>query len=88
MQRDFTCAPLKEQGEYKPVSAVPGITPAMAAALTKAGYTKAVHLVGQYLVTDMHEQVFKEWLNDLLGNGVWHLDYCYQAVKEWVENNM
>ena len=92
--RDFIREPLKDaRGVYKNVDTVGGIGDKAADALHRRGFVKAFHLVGQYLVLNMNEELFKQWLKDLLdeeGTRIQdrYIDDAYISISEWCEVNM
>ena len=93
-EQDFIREPLKDaKGVYKCVSTIGGISDKPADALGKRGYSKAFHLIGQYLILNMDEELFKEWLRNLLEEE--HIkvqdrfiDSAFRCVSEWCRGNM
>ena len=85
---EFSRSPLKDNGEWKPVTAIAGIGKEHKKSLCAIGMTKAYHVIGQYLVNNMDEEIFKQWLYDLGITNVRHIQYCYECVSDWVTLNM
>lgn len=93
-EQDFIREPLKDaKGIYKSVDTIGGITDKAGEALKKRGFEKAFHLVGQYLVLNMDEELFIQWLKDLLEEENVkvqdrYLDSAYRSIYEWCKGNM
>ena len=83
----------KIDGEWKKSNDVPGITEEEYASLQKIGYTNAYHIVGQYLILNMDEDIFKTWLEDVFNKAKIKVDktsiesICTN-VKIWCENSL
>ena len=86
---DFIREPLYDAVHiYKSADTIGGIGDNAAIVLKKRGFEKAFHLIGQYLVLDMDEQLFKKWLTDLLEEENIkvqdkYLDSVYRSISEW-----
>lgn len=78
---------------WKGVTTIGGIAELAGEALEKLGFSKAYHVVGQYLVLSMDEELFKQWLTDIMEKAdvrmsATHLDSAYNSVHVWCENNL
>eukprot|EP00054_Salpingoeca_dolichothecata_P036925 m.9261 g.9261 ORF g.9261 m.9261 type:complete len:98 (+) comp7155_c0_seq1:164-457(+) len=76
-------------GEYKDIITVAGVGPAAKGHLEKKGFTKAFHLLGQFLVFNMDEESFAAWLStEVPSMSSAHRNDCYVCLKKWCENNL
>lgn len=92
-EKNFACSPLKEHDEWKPATALGGIAENAGMAFERAGYPKAYHIVGQYLLLSMDEELFKRWIYGIMQNSnvnlsMQHCDSAHNSVKLWCQNNL
>lgn len=92
-EKKFANSPLKEYDEWKSVNTLGGIGDRAAAIFKSIGYSKAYHIVGQYLILGQDEELFKQWLADIMEKGghlisFHHMDSCYNSIKMWCSNNL
>eukprot|EP00052_Salpingoeca_macrocollata_P030511 m.319811 g.319811 ORF g.319811 m.319811 type:complete len:100 (+) comp23478_c0_seq1:66-365(+) len=91
---DFIREPLKnDKGEYKDVETVGGIGPKAADALKKRGFSKAFHLLGQFMLLNMDQEMFSEWLKEQMKEEKVELQdryvqSCFRSLKGWCDNNV
>lgn len=69
----------------KPVTELAGIGTVYGDRLKKAGFTKAYNVLGQYLVLDKNQPLFRQWMIDTCSATSKHADDCYYCLKEWCE---
>ncbi|XP_052702345.1 barrier-to-autointegration factor-like [Crassostrea angulata] len=70
-----------------PVTVLPGIGRGNQKALRKEGYYKACQVFGRFLILDMSETKFKEWLVNVCGADTKSQTACYDGLKEWYNRN-
>lgn len=94
--REFIGTPLVKTNDnldVVPIEAIGGINNSAANALKHLGFKHAYNLVGKFLMLDMDEEIFTQWLKDTLdAEGIHlqdrHLHEVYSSLNGWVQNNM
>eukprot|EP00051_Salpingoeca_urceolata_P026748 m.478474 g.478474 ORF g.478474 m.478474 type:complete len:91 (+) comp21149_c0_seq1:549-821(+) len=83
--RDFVREPMGD----KPVSDIAGVGPRATEVLEPLGFSKAFHLLGQFLVLDKDEEMFQSWLSENVSSmNSKHRGDCYNCLSEWAAGNL
>ena len=72
----------------KDVTKLPGIGRAYGDTLCQRGFNKAATLLGQFLVFECNEEMFKAWLHWICGANGRDQEYCYNGLSEWCGNHI
>lgn len=79
--KNFVSEPMGE----KPVTELAGIGEVLGGKLKDKGFDFAYVVLGQFLLLKKDEEMFREWLKDLVNaNKKQSLD-CYTCLKEWCD---
>ncbi|CAI9729929.1 barrier-to-autointegration factor [Octopus vulgaris] len=65
----------------KSVKHLDGVTKALAKKLTEKGYIKAYTVLGQFLVLNKDEKLFKDWLTSSIHASQEQSEQCYNWLK-------
>ncbi|XP_052106890.1 barrier-to-autointegration factor-like [Mytilus californianus] len=79
--RNFVMEPMGD----KPVTELAGIGEVLGGRLSESGFDCAYVVLGQFLVLKKDEDMFKDWLKDLIGANSKQQNDCYQCLKEWCD---
>jgi len=79
---NFVSEPMGE----KEVTEVAGIGPTHGKRLIELGFEKAYNLLGQYLLLNKDEEMFKEWLKEEAGIKGKHVNDCNNCISEWTRS--
>ncbi|KRZ68535.1 Barrier-to-autointegration factor 1, partial [Trichinella papuae] len=82
--REFVSEPIGE----KEVTAIAGIGPVYGQKLIDKGFDKAYTILGQYLLLKRDNELFVEWLTDLIGMSSKHAQSCYECIHDWSEQHL
>ncbi|XP_059811207.1 barrier-to-autointegration factor A-like [Hypanus sabinus] len=77
--RNFVAEPMGE----KSVKCLAGIGEALGQRLENQGFQKASAVLGQYLVLNKDEGMFKEWLSDTCQANSKQSSDCHTCLREW-----
>ncbi|CAL8362972.1 unnamed protein product [Lota lota] len=80
--KDFVAEPMGE----KKVMALAGIGDALGRRLEEKGFDKASLVLGQFLVLNRNEKLFRDWLKDTCGANSKQQGDCYGCLKEWCDS--
>ena len=73
----------------KSIGTVPGITPLIQAEFEEIGFTKAYHLLGQYLIFNKDNILLQSWLSTEINSmGLSNRQQCVEAISQWTYNNL
>jgi hypothetical protein len=78
----FVSEPMGE----KEITDIAGIGETYGKKLRDLGFEKAYNLLGQYLLINKDEEMFKEWLKDEVGMNGKHLNDCHNCISEWTRS--
>ena len=80
--KTFVADPIKD----KPIKELPGIGEVYAKRLENCGFTKAFHVLGQFLVLDKSRELFVDWLVEAAEmKSTKFAEQCYNGLYEWTE---
>ena len=77
--QNFIVEPIGE----KKVTALPGIGPAHGATLCVNGFNSAASVLGQFLVLNRNEEMFKVWLHSVCNANSRNQEFCYNGLNAW-----
>ncbi|XP_072298879.1 barrier-to-autointegration factor B-like [Eucyclogobius newberryi] len=80
--RRFVAEPMAD----KTVTAIAGIGDAQGRRLENKGFDKAYAVLGQFLVLNKDEELFRDWLEDACGANAKQQRDCYNCLKEWCDS--
>ena len=69
----------------KSVTELAGIGMVRGRTLTKRGYGKAYVVLGQFLLFNKDEEMFKDWLFQICEADSEQQDDCYMCLSEWCD---
>ncbi|KAI6173042.1 Barrier-to-autointegration factor [Aphelenchoides besseyi] len=79
---------ISEAMKEKPVTDIAGVGPTYAKKLEENNFTKAYHLLGQFLLFDKQEDVFVGYLKDKIGMNSRYAKAVHDCLSEWSEYNV
>merc|ERR1712227_524985 len=79
---NFVSEPMGE----KEVTEIAGIGETYGQKLKDQGFEKAFNLLGQFLLLNKDEEMFKEWLKEEVGVKGKHLNDCTNCISEWTRS--
>ncbi len=83
--REFSREPMI----HKDVTDIDGVNEQAAVQLRQLNFTKAYHLLGQFLVLDKDEEMFKSWLEDEITNLTqYNIHDIYITLRDWCIMNL
>ncbi|EDW37843.1 GL19718 [Drosophila persimilis] len=77
----FLAEPMGE----KSVTELSGIGPTLGERLTEAGFDKAYHVLGQFLILKKDEVLFIHWMRELCSASSKQASDCYDCLNDWCE---
>jgi hypothetical protein len=77
--QDFVSEPMGD----KIVSFIAGIGPTLGNRLSEKGFDKAYKLLGQFLMLDKDEDLFRRWLKETCGCNSHQSLTCYNCLNDW-----
>ncbi|KAI6204912.1 Barrier-to-autointegration factor [Aphelenchoides besseyi] len=79
---------ISEAMKDKSVQDIAGVGPTYAKKLEENNFTKAYHLLGQFLLLDKQEDVFVGYLKDTIGMNARYAKAVFACLNEWSEYNV
>ncbi|KAI6232005.1 Apyrase [Aphelenchoides besseyi] len=79
---------VSEAMKQKSVTDIAGVGPTYAKKLEEHNFTKAYHLLGQFLLFDKQEDVFVDFLKDKIGMNARYAKAVFDCLNEWTEYNV
>lgn len=69
----------------KPVTELAGIGPVLGEKLKEKGFDQAYVVLGQFLLIKKDEEMFRDWLKDLINANKKQSGDCYNCLKDWCD---
>lgn len=69
----------------KPVTELAGIGQVLGDRLKEKGFDQAYVVLGQFLILKKDEEMFKDWLKDLINANNKQSGDCYNCLKDWCD---
>ncbi|KAI6240603.1 hypothetical protein M3Y99_00429500 [Aphelenchoides fujianensis] len=82
--QDFISEAMKD----KPISAIAGIGPTYEKKFEEINFTKAYHLLGQFLLLDKNEELFVDFLKEKVGMNARYSKAAFDCLNEWATFNI
>ncbi|VEL15538.1 unnamed protein product [Protopolystoma xenopodis] len=79
--RDFLSEPIGEKSVFE----LPGIGAKLGERLESKGFKYAYVVLGQFLLINRDEELFKEWLKDICGANSKQSNDCFTALQQWTQ---
>ncbi|XP_075255072.1 barrier-to-autointegration factor-like [Convolutriloba macropyga] len=82
--KNFISEPMGEKG----VDELAGIGAVLGERLIEKGFVKAYMVLGQFLILNKDEDLFKTWLKDTIKANSKQANDCFTCLNEWSNNFM
>ncbi|GAB1607461.1 barrier-to-autointegration factor B-like [Argonauta hians] len=80
--RNFVDEPMGE----KDVKQLAGVGDVLGDRLIEKGFNKAYNVLGQFLLLNKDEELFKDWIAETTRANSKQSNDCYNCLKTWCEN--
>lgn len=77
----FSGEPMRD----KPVEDLAGIGAVLASRLKEQGFNKAYNVLGQFLLLEMDQELFCDWLKDSIKANSKQSKDCHACLKAWCD---
>ncbi|XP_046561943.1 barrier-to-autointegration factor-like [Haliotis rubra] len=82
--RDFMSEPMGD----KLATSLPGIGEVLGERLREAGFRRAYHVLGKFLMLSKDADRFKAWLKDTFKANVDQAGQCYNCLRAWCDAHL
>ncbi|EEB20336.1 conserved hypothetical protein [Pediculus humanus corporis] len=79
--RNFIAEPMGD----KPVTDLAGIGEVLGKRFESKGFDKAYVVLGQFLVLKKDQEIFVDWMKDIINANTKQATDCYQCLSDWCE---
>ncbi|XP_029642901.1 barrier-to-autointegration factor B [Octopus sinensis] len=80
--RNFVDEPMGD----KSVKQLAGIGDTLGDRLIEKGYEKAYNVLGQFLLLNKDEELFKDWISETINANAKQGRDCFNCLKTWCDN--